>query len=117
MKYGFDFNGVLSHHQWARDMANALLKDGHEVYCITAAGMAEKENGKQVEIVKSLGIPFTGIEVVAGNPHAVGAQAHFEAGLLKADVMKRLGVVVLLDDVPPVVIAVRQQGLVALHVE
>jgi hypothetical protein len=115
MKIAFDFGGVLSSHQWCREMAISLLKDGHEVYCITAASLESKNNGNHVALVKSLNIPFTGIEIISGNQSLVGNDAHYEAGLLKAEAMKRLNIDTIIDDVPLVIIAIREQGLIGLH--
>src|SRR5947207_2973576 len=118
MKYAFDMHGVLHNHEWAREMAISLLKNGHEVYCITAAHRFDRDNGNQKRWVESLGIPFTGIEVVAAEDDSfVGEACFWEAGRLKAEAMRKLGCVVLLDDVPPVIIKVRQEGFIGLHVQ
>lgn len=106
MKYGFDMHGVLSHHRWARDMARALLRDGHEVYVITAV---DNEANSRAW-VDSLEIPFTEVCCV----HATG---HDDAGHKKAAIMKEKGISILLDDVPDVVAAVRHDGLIGLHVQ
>jgi hypothetical protein len=105
MKYGFDMHGVLSHHEWAREMARSLLKNGNEVYVITAVDNEEMSRAW----VASLDIPFT--EVCC-----VRATSHEDAGEKKAAVMKEKGITVLLDDVPPVIIGVRNNGLIGLHV-
>ena len=105
MKFGFDMHGVLSHHEWAREMARSLLINGNKVYVITAVDNEEMSRAW----VASLDIPFT--EVCC-----VKASSHEDAGIKKAAVMKEKGIEVLLDDVPPVIIEIRKQGLVGLHV-
>ena len=98
--------------------ADALLKCGHEVYCITAAHRFDRDNGNQQRWVESLGIPFTGIEVVASD-HDIPTpeEAYQYAGEAKSEAMRKLGCVVLLDDVPPIIIEVRKQGFIGLHVQ
>jgi len=115
MKYAFDWNGVISNHEWAREMAKALLKAGHEVHCITAAHPSVKGTGFQESLVASSGVPFTKVHVVYGDIHSPDPDPHWAAGLLKAEVMKEIGAEMIIDDVPPVVLAIRSKGFVALH--
>lgn len=106
LKYGFDMHGVLSHHEWAREMARALLKAGHEVHVVTAVDNEEESRAW----VASLGISFTAV-------HCIHATSHADAGDKKAAVMKEKGIQLLLDDVPDVIAHVRHHGFVGLHVQ
>ena len=99
-------HGVLHCHEWAREMARSLLKCGNEVHVISAV---ENEDESR-KWIGSLCIPFTEV-------HCVRAINHEDAGVKKAEVMKKVGCEVLLDDVPPIIIEVRKQGFIGLHVQ
>jgi hypothetical protein len=115
MKIAFDYGGVLAQHEWIRDMAKALLKDGHEVYCITAAPNSIKETGQREKEVAAFNIPFTKV-FVTYHPDHVTHQVAYEVGHDKALVMKQNNIEILIDDLPPIIQAVRQHGLIGLHV-
>lgn len=121
MKYAIDYGGVLQTHEWVREMAKALLAAGHEVYCITAVPNHWKGTGRREKEVADLGIPFTGVhltyhDTVDGSDHVVTQEQAYQAGKEKAKVMKQLGVEVLFDDVPPIIVAVREEGLIGVHI-
>lgn len=124
MKIAIDYGGVLENHEWIREMAKSLLKDGHEVYCISAVPETWKGNGKREKQIEKLGIPFTGVHITYhdilkekdnGQVLVTSDQA-FEAGKGKAKVMKEIGCDILIDDMPQIIVAVREEGLTGLHI-
>lgn len=125
MKIAFDYGGVLQTHDWLREMAKALLKAGHEVYCITAIPHEKygiETHDQRYKAVTDLDIPFTSIVITyhdmvkaENGVVTVTDEQAWEAGREKVKAMKQLGATILVDDLPQIILAVREAGLIGLH--
>ena len=106
MKIAFDWQGTLDIHLELREMALSLQKAGWEVVIISAIPQ-DLHNGREEEIKTSgMGLPY----------RIVVASDHYEQGKAKAQVMKEMGISLLVDDTENVVKAVRDSGLKALQI-
>lgn len=123
MRIAFDYGGVLQTHRWCREMAKALIKAGHDVYCISAVPNSWRGNDRRVKEVKALRIPFKDIfityhDVVSETPEGGATVTHeqaWAAGVEKAKVMKDNKIDILIDDLPQIILAVREAGFIGLH--
>ena len=106
MKIAFDWQGTLDIHPELRSMALDLQKVGWEVIIISAIP-ANLHNGREEEIKASgIGLPY----------RIVVASDHYEQGIAKANIMKEMGITLLIDDTENVIKAVRDNGLKALQI-
>ena len=93
MIYGFDYWKTLSHHQKVLlPMIEALVKDGHKVYIISAAGKDREETTPQS--ISELGLP-EGVEVFMT---IWEGDKHEDAPRLKYEKCKELGIDAFFDD-------------------
>ena len=106
MKIAFDWQGTLDVHQELREMAITLKNAGWEVIIISAIP-ADLHNVRENEI-KASGIDLPYRIVVASD--------HYEQGKAKAEIMKEMGISLLVDDTENVVKAVRDSGLKVLQI-
>ena len=106
MKIAFDWQGTLDVHSELREMALSLQQCGWEVVIISAIP-ADLHNGREEEI-KASGIDLPYRIVVASD--------HYEQGKAKSQVMKEMGITLLVDDTENVVKAVRDSGLKVLQI-
>jgi|SRR3990167_1068713 len=105
-KIAFDWQGTLDIHPELREMALSLQKAGWEVVIISAIP-ANLHNVREEEIKSSgLNLPY----------RLVVASDHYEQGKAKSEVMKELGISILVDDTVNVVKAVRDNGLKVLQI-
>ena len=105
MKIAFDFGGVINETPELQELAKSLLIAGNEVFIISIA--FETENRE--EMVRKLGIPFSGIFVVLED----GKINHGEE---KLKIMKEIGCNIIFDDNVEVINVVRKAGMIGLHV-
>ena len=111
MKIGFDLGDSLSRHEWLCGMAqNVHFIGPHEVHIITLI-----EDGEQQQVVDRLAhllVPYTKIHYCL----ATAAMGIEERAQLKVKVMKKEGIEILFDDVPAIVEAVNDSGMVGVMV-
>jgi len=104
--FGFDWGGTLNENPALIDIANALLKDGHEAHVISVAWPHE-DRLKRVQ--KHNVAPFTDIHVIL----ETGNTQH---GIEKVKIMNQIGCTVIFDDNDDVIKHVKAAGLLALKV-
>jgi len=109
MKIAFDCDGVLGHEgsDEIRQLASILRACGNEVYIVTAVPKDWEGTGRREEQLN---------QIAPGWPYRiVYADGHEEAGKLKAEEMKKLGINLLIDDTIGVCLAAKAEGVEVLH--
>lgn len=107
-RIAFDYEGTLSDHPVLREWVKRLKKDGEKPVVISAIKAPDtiKERKEAVEKLK-LDVPHYVFEYKGKN---------YNAGLMKAALMKKLNISTLIDNDSEVIKAVRDRGLVGLQV-
>ena len=95
------------------------MRDGHEVYIISAVKKVETWGEDRDKILRWIRDVmgdgnYTGIFLVPIDEKS--KRKAYDAGLLKAKVMKRLEIFMLIDDNDEVLKAVRDQGFATMHI-
>lgn len=125
MIIAFDRGGVLDRHYDVIRLANAAADAGHTVFCISAVDGRPGETWRELtaryerhhaDVIAKLyrrvpdlaGVYFT--PAPPGHPRRA-----YLAGQAKVERMRALGCTLLVDDNPDVCRAVRDAGLLALH--
>lgn len=122
--YGFDMQGTFVTGDLSRprleiiEIARALVAAGNIVYVISSANIANQQL-KPLEVVRDLvarfKIPCHGV-YLGYFEHAPEEGRVYRAGRAKAAKMRELGIGTFFDDLPDIVRAIRDAGLVAIHV-
>jgi hypothetical protein len=113
VKIAFDYGGTLETHEEIRELARALSKE-HEIIAISGIpeGMTELE---RVQDLVKLDIDFKDIYTIY-HPKKKTDNSSYEVGLEKAKIMKAIGCRVIIDNEPQIIKAIKDEGLIALHI-
>ena len=93
MKWGFDLDGTLDHPE-IRALANLLYDHGEEVHVLT--GFVPDGNyteNKKIEKLVRLGVRFSKLHLCPG-------ETMEEIGYVKAQILRRLQIPIMIDDDP-----------------
>lgn len=91
MRWGFDLDGTLDHEE-IRALSNFLFDHGEEVHVLTGMGTASTEQSK-IDKCKRLGIRYTQLHCCVG-------ESMEDIGYVKAQILRRLGIRLMIDDDP-----------------
>ncbi len=107
----FDYKGTLDDHPLLREWVKRAKKEGQKPVVISALAPNDKDDyhsrAKEIENL-GLDIPYYICEYTG---------KHYNGGLEKAKIMKKLGIKVLVDNDPEFIKAVNDEGLEGLLVE
>jgi len=115
MKIGIDFYNVITQYpKQMRELARSFLVAGNEVYIISAYGDRQLKKydsspKKYKEFIESYNVPCSGIKLV-----------YFKDDdslipKMKYDVIKRLGIELMIDDRPETIKYLHERGICALQ--
>lgn len=114
MIVAFDRGGVLDAKPQCVELAKALIRDGHTVWCISHLSFEHEVNSATSDLTRI--IPELTLIGWVFESRPFTAQIEYEVGLKKAEIMKARGCSILWDDREQFCKAVRDSGLQAFHV-
>ena len=104
----FDYEGTLSNHPVLRELVRRLKRAGDKPVIISAIKAPDTVKGRTEAVDKlKLNVPHYIFEYKGKD---------YNAGLMKAALMKKLKIDALIDNDPEVIKAVRDKGLIGLQI-